>query len=147
VQFGERAIELHPDFPLALLSIGLGCCRLGEHSRGVEVFERLVGITARAPLFVGFLGLAYALSQRSDAAEQVLEELKRRAVQEYILPHAFVLVHLGLKDPDKIYESLTAHVESGVSGYPVQIFIGPFLNELPPDPRFADLCRRLRLLA
>src|SRR5262249_8827102 len=41
LQLAERALELHPDYSVALLAVGYIRCKLGQHATAIEVFEKL----------------------------------------------------------------------------------------------------------
>src|SRR5262249_17293668 len=68
IQLGERAIELQSDHTLGLWSVGFICCKLGRYERAIEALERVALISKRAVVFLGHLGMAYALAgRRTDA--------------------------------------------------------------------------------
>ena len=65
-------------------------------------------------------------------------------MQRYVQAHNFALVYAGLGEKDQAFQSLErAYQErSAWMGY---LKVDPFLDSLRPDPRFADLVRRVGL--
>src|SRR5262245_56915226 len=52
IRLGERALELHPDFVQGLIALGFAHSRLGHHDRAIALFEKIVSLSGRAPLFL-----------------------------------------------------------------------------------------------
>src|SRR5262249_8760556 len=44
-RFGKRALELYPDFAVALYALGLTYCRTKRFDRACDVFERLLSLS------------------------------------------------------------------------------------------------------
>jgi len=146
LRLGEKALAIQPDFALALWTIGFACCKLEQHQRAREAFETLVLISKRAPFFVAMLGFHLGMTGRRDEALRILEELDARREKEYVTPVATFLIHLGLGDREKMYQSLQACVEDQAT--PISaIGAVPFLDDLASEPRFADIFRRLGIAA
>lgn len=146
LQMAERAVELHPDFALALYGIGLSCIRLGNDQRAIQTLERVISIAGGIPWYVGMLGMAYAASGRRADANRCLDELADRSKSEYVFPFAAFMIHSVLGDREKVYEQLQALLEDGYPGSGVEIIAGPFLDDFFSDPRCAKLFARLRLV-
>jgi tetratricopeptide (TPR) repeat protein len=78
LRFAARALELHPEFALALWVTVLSQCRLGRFERAIETAEWLVSLSNRAPIFVGLLGHTYGAANRRTEALACTEELQAR---------------------------------------------------------------------
>jgi hypothetical protein len=71
---------------------------------------------ARAPIYVGALGMVYGRAGRLADARRLAEELDvRQARGEYIVPAARLSVHLGLGDIAAVRAALTACVDGGAA--------------------------------
>jgi tetratricopeptide (TPR) repeat protein len=145
-QLAERTLELQSDYALGLWVKGFACCKLGRYPRAIEALERLVFVSKRASLFVGTLGLAYALAGRRSDALVLLDEFDRRNAQEYVSPHARLLIELGLGDRDRIYKTFQSCIDGKVPGFSLEFTIGPYIDDLDSEPRFAEIFRRLHLI-
>lgn len=146
LRLGQRALELHPDFALALISSGLAYSRLGQHDRSIPLLEKNVSQSRRTPWFVGHLGLGYAVAGNTDVALTLLDELRARSTREYVTPLAPLAIQVGLGNRQDIHAALSRCVEQGHNGASVEAVLGPYLDDLAGDLRFAELFRRLHLV-
>lgn len=143
VRYAERALELQPNFVLGLWPLGLGLYYLGQFKQAIEVSERLVSLTRRSTLFVGTLGMAYGLAGEKEKALALRKELMERKANEYISPLGLFEIDLGLGDRENSYLDLLAYSDGGGSGWPLELNMGPYLDQFGEDPRWAELFRRL----
>jgi serine/threonine-protein kinase len=146
IRLGERALELHADFHIGLLAIGLGCCQLGQYERAIAVLERLASLSNRTAWWTGHLGFAYAVAGRTEDALRIRAELAERRHREYITPFGELLVDVGLNDRDRIYRGLQDCLAEGVTGCVFEIILGPNLGQLEDDPHFWELLSRIRVV-
>jgi serine/threonine-protein kinase len=147
IRLGERALELHPDFALALWILGLAQSRLGRHDRAIALLEKAVSVSARAPFFVGLLGLGLAAAGRIHDARALLDELRTRSAHEYVIPVALLAIQVGLGHRDDIYAALVACVDQKYFGFIIGLIFGHYLDDLASEPRFAEVFCRLHLAA
>jgi serine/threonine protein kinase/Flp pilus assembly protein TadD len=146
LQLCERAVELHADFQIGLLALGIACFHLGQHERSIAVLERLASISGRSAWWLGQLGFVYAKTGRVDDALRIRTELIERSRREYIPSHAPLLVDLGLNDRDRIYQGMQNCIAEPINGFSMEIYVGYFIDELDEDPRFRELFSRLHLV-
>jgi len=139
VRHGDRALELHPDFAMALYLTAFSLCQLGRFDAAIERLERLAAVGGRHPIFVGLLGYGYGAAGRRDEAMALSDELNRRRASEYVIPSAFLLICAGLGDRDRLYDALIECVQEGVSGPAVVLWLSPHLPALNAEPRFAEV--------
>lgn len=112
---------------------------------GIAAFERAVETSKEVPVAMGLLGHALAKAGRRDEAMQQLERLRSRAVSQYVPAVAMAFVHAGLGQVDEAFALLNrAHGEHDV-WLTFALTWMPTLDELRPDPRFAELRRRIGL--
>jgi len=86
LRFGERALELHSDFTVALWALGMTYCQTGQFDKATAAFQRLMSLSNRAAFFVGWAALAHALAGRPGEARGLAEEIAVRSSQEYVHP-------------------------------------------------------------
>jgi tetratricopeptide (TPR) repeat protein len=145
VRHGDRSLELHPDFAMALYLTGFALCQLGRFDRAVERFERLAAVGGRHPIFIGLLGYAYGAAGRRSDAMALADELERRRATEYVIPSAFLLVWAGLDERDRLHAALVECLAEGVNGPAVTLWLSPYLPALNKEPRFAEAFSQLGL--
>jgi tetratricopeptide (TPR) repeat protein len=146
VRMGERSIELQPDFNIGLLAIGVSLCQLGQTERGIAVLERLAVVSNMNAWWKGHLGLIYADSGKTEEALRIRAELVSRREREYIPPYAELLVDLGLKDRNPIYQGLQRCIDENITGFMLEIVLGYYLDGFDSEPRFRELFSRLWLV-
>jgi serine/threonine-protein kinase len=138
IRLGERALELNPDLALALLALGLANSRLGYHDRSIAVLEKIVPLSGRAPAFVALLGLALAVGGKTSDARRLLDELRARGPHEYVDPAALLVIQVGLGHWDDVYAAILTAVDHGPNGFRIETILGPYLDDLAGEPRFAE---------
>lgn len=146
IRYGERALELQPDYALGVWPVVFASLQLGEGGRAVDLLERLIVVTNRAPMYLGMLGMTYAFTSREAEARAVLNELRARKNREYVFPLAALITCVGLRDRDGVRDQLLECIEDGYTGAGIEICVGPFIDEFGRDPELADALRRLRLV-
>ena len=142
-RMGQRALELQPDYLIALWIRGLALSALGRHEVAIAALERAVTLS-RAPVFVGILGLAYARAGRIDDATRLLHELEDRGVRgEYIPAFAPLTIHIGLGDLPAIQKELASAAAESTPPLTFRITGGQFLEEFRGDPEIDRLLLEL----
>ena len=88
------------------------------------------------------LGYAYALWGKRREAQAVIEELKERSKRRYISPTIIAFIYAGLGEKNEAF----AWLEKAYAGRDFILVlhrVDPSFDPLRPDPRFADLVRRV----
>lgn len=140
-----KTLEMYRDSLMANFVLGwaqLGCSRLDE---AVAAFERAVELS-RDSIGLGYLGHAYGLAGRRDAALSVLNELLERSTAEEVPQTSFAYLYIGLGDFDRAFESLDKcfrHGDSRLYWFPLTVFSDAFRA----DARFQVLLRNLTAAA
>jgi serine/threonine-protein kinase len=113
-----RSLQLEPEalgprWPqtVALASAG--------RAEAIAIGEQFIA-RARAPMFLGVLGMIYGLFGRLDEAKRLGQELEdRHGRGEYIVPVARLAVALGLRDMDGVKTALAACADGGAAPFSV----------------------------
>jgi serine/threonine-protein kinase len=114
----------------------------GMYPDAITILERLYAkdkSLAAAPL-----GFAYGKMGRADKAQGLLKDLQEMSRADYSLSQERAIIYIGLGDNDKAFDWLE---RSYAEHFTTLIFLTtePIYEDLRPDPRFADLVRRLNL--
>jgi eukaryotic-like serine/threonine-protein kinase len=130
----HQALELQPDHLFGLWVRGLALSGLGRHEEAIDTLERAV-ILARAPCFIGMLGLVYARAGRLDDASRLLHELEDRSSRgEYVGAVALLAFYIGRGELPAIRTALAKVLEEDSPPYSVLATGGKFLEAFRSDP-------------
>jgi tetratricopeptide (TPR) repeat protein len=134
----KKALELKPDFPMALQGLAQTYVKSGKPKEAVALVARLPddlknGCTA------GYLD---AVAGERDEAKRILAGEIQRSAREYVSPTCIALVHNGLGDTDRalfwLEKSYREHAPD------LSSLQEPMFDGLRSDPRFIDLATRVR---
>lgn len=137
----RRVLEMEPDFPPALLGLGMVQRAVGQTDAGHATLERAAEAVGGSMLFDASLAYASAVSGREAQAREILGRMRRARPRSAFL---IAVVHAGLGENDEALRWLeTAVAEKD----PRARFIAADerLASLHEDPRFTRLLRRFRL--
>lgn len=139
IKEAERALELQPDNPTALLVIAWAHSAAGRHDRAIETGLRMAQLN---PSLRWELGLVYALAGRHDEARAILQEIEREPLTSWT---AFgrAMLHAQLGELDEAFANLAYEPpHAWVPWTRVDPWLRPRLEH---DPRFAELVGRMHL--
>ena len=134
-------IEMEPDFPPALLGLGLAQLALGETDAGIASLERAAEGAGGSPLFDATLAHASALAGREARAREVLTRLQNEQVQS---PFLISLVHLALGEREAALEWLERAWRRGDPRARL-VAVDHGFDELRGDPQFEKMVARFGL--
>jgi serine/threonine protein kinase len=97
----DRALELDPDYVLAIWMRALTGLFLSEGHGSIERLEKVVRNWGRVPLYLCCLGIAYGRTGRAAEARQLLAELEDLSKVRYVQPMVFGWIHAGLRDREE----------------------------------------------
>jgi len=140
----EKSLEIDPSFILAIHVMGMCYALQGRLAEAVEIGERAVAMSGRAPFYLGMLGHYYARSGATGKVHEVIAELESLADQRYVPPHCFVYIHAGLNDIDRALEWQAKAYDDGASPFN---YYSPLIENLHADPRHTAELRRMKVRA
>jgi len=140
----RRAQVLDPKNSSVHWDIGIALAELGRFDESVAEHEQALLLSNRSPAFLGSLGSVLARAGRRAEALAVLEELKGLSARGYVTPAAFVFLYGALGEKDRAFEWMekAAQDHTQMMKY---LHVFPLLDPLRPDPRFAEMLRRVGL--
>jgi DNA-binding SARP family transcriptional activator/TolB-like protein len=140
----ERTLEMDANFWLSHINLGRTYTQKGMHAQAVAALSRACELSPDNTEALSFLAFAHAAAGERDAALAILRDLDERARHAHIPPYHFAVVHAGLGEQGGAFEWL----ERAYDRHAVDLFtlkVEPMFDRLRPDPRFADLVRRVGL--
>lgn len=134
--------ELDANHPLILYYFAATSAAMGQYPEAIAAYKEGMrlgddGTSARI-----YLGHAYARAGRLEKARAILKELQR--TRQYVSPAELAILYVGLGEREQAFASL----ERAYAAHDLQLqYLGvdPAFDPLRPDPRFADLMRRVGL--
>jgi len=140
----HKALELDPNHVQSLWSGSNNAAQLGRFDEAIDLAQRAVALSGRAPMFLGALGQHLARAGRKDAAQGILDELEARASQEYIAPVILAAVQVGLGRKDRALELLEqAFAER--NSFLIALVGSYECDVLKDEPRFQALLNKMKL--
>jgi tetratricopeptide (TPR) repeat protein len=141
ISYFRKTLEMEPNFGLAHCVLGWAFEEKREYSQAIEELEKARQLDDSSAV-LSSLGHAYAMTGHSREARNIIAELQRRSRQRYVSPFFLALVYTGLREDGKALDSLD-DAYSKHDWVLVWVNVSGKLAPLHPQPRFADLLRRL----
>jgi TolB-like protein/DNA-binding SARP family transcriptional activator len=138
----KEALALNPVLDLAYQQLGHAYLRLGRHGEAIAAMQRAAALNGVRDS--AHLAYAYAVTGNRSSAEQILRELIASASRRFVPPYHVAVAYAGLRDDDAAFAWLErgyAERASFMNG----LMMDPAFEPLHPDPRWAELLRRMRL--
>jgi DNA-binding winged helix-turn-helix (wHTH) protein/tetratricopeptide (TPR) repeat protein len=139
----EKTLELNPDFFLARVTLGMAYAQKGEFAKAIVQFQQARLIDS-PPLLLGFLGQAYAMAGKREAASKALEELEALSNRVYVPPYSIALVYTALGEKPQAFEWFEK-AYAAQNEWLNWLKVAPEVDSLRAEPEFTDLLLRLNL--
>lgn len=131
-------------FPQAHYWIGLAYMGDAKYKEAAAEFEKRLQISDSDVLAKPQLAYAYAMSGKKAQARALVAELKEHYKQRRVSPYFMAMIHSGLGEKDQAFNFLEEAYRE--HSRPLgALKLNPVWDSLRPDPRFADLLRRIKL--
>jgi eukaryotic-like serine/threonine-protein kinase len=138
----EKALEVDPNFIFPIHVMGMCRAQQGRFAEAIEIGERTVAMSGRAPFYLGVLGHYHARNGAGDKVRDILDELAGLAGTRYIPPHCLVYIYAGANDLDRAFEWQAKAYDDGASPF---YYFSPLIENLHTDPRHTADLRRMGL--
>jgi len=139
----KKGLEIDGESFTCHLFLGLTYLGLKQYEEGVKVFEHLVQITNRFHFSVNTLIVAYCMTWKFHAAQQLMEELKHRSSREHVSAALLGISAACLDQLDEAFE----YLEKACSEHePILLCLKyqPWVpDSLKEDPRFQKVLERV----
>jgi TolB-like protein/Tfp pilus assembly protein PilF/class 3 adenylate cyclase len=110
---------------------------LAELNKATDMLKGNVGVKAE-------IGYVNAVAGKQAAAKKVIKELEQVSHRKYVSSYHFALIHTGLGERDRAFESLENACKERSDSL-VYLKIDPRFDDLRADPRFARVLQRIGL--
>lgn len=137
----RKVLAVNPDHFPALIGLGLVYERQREFGQAVAAFRRAYAAEA-SDTTASFLAYTHAAAGDADEARRLLGQLLGRSRLGYVSGFGVAIVYAALGETDRAFRWLEkAFVDR--DDWLISIKVGPWLDRLRGDWRFADLLRRV----
>lgn len=140
----RRALRMDPQFFWAHLISGWASQQQRCLPEAIESYRQALTYSARMPMAVAALAHALAVAGRATEAQDLVDELERRACSTYVSAYDIAAIHVGLSDHDAAFAALERAVAERAS-FLIHIEWDPRFDPLRHDPRFDALLRHMGL--
>jgi serine/threonine protein kinase/tetratricopeptide (TPR) repeat protein len=141
----RKTLELDPNFTGAHRFLGMAYVQQSNYKEGLAEMEKDLAISPGNTAALSEIGHAYAVAGRKLEAQKVLGQLDEISKQKFVTAAFMAIIYAGLEERDKAFERLEMGYEERSLGGGAIILSDPGFDPLRPDPRFADLLRRMNL--
>jgi TolB-like protein/DNA-binding winged helix-turn-helix (wHTH) protein/Flp pilus assembly protein TadD len=146
IEQAEKAIIMDPNYPLAHGYLGMALEHKGMLTEAITEFHKGFTLSGGLPLYLGFMGHAYAVAGQKHKAEETLHELKRLSKCRYVSAMELALVYVGLRDTRAAFAWLQKAYDERAC-LPLFLKMDPAFDSLRSDPRYQQLLSRVGLPA
>jgi tetratricopeptide (TPR) repeat protein len=140
----RNALELEPNFARTHLYLGLELAASSEYEEAIVRLEHALALDPGNTVMLAALGYACGMAGEATKAADILRQLEERRRREYVPALNVALVHTGMGERDAAFDWLDAAYDER-SSWLISLDVEPLFEPLRPDPRFADLLRRIGL--
>ena len=139
-----KAIEMYPNFALALRRLGQAYSQQHRYEEAIEAFLKAIANSDNDSETMAALGHTYAVSDRPVEAQRMLDELIEMSRRIYVSPYSIARIHTGMGNTEQALEWLEKACEQrhGILAY---LKVEPVFDPLRRETRFADLLRKMGL--
>jgi serine/threonine protein kinase/tetratricopeptide (TPR) repeat protein len=141
---GNRALEMDEVWLRAPHYIGAAYLAKGELEQALTWFRRAQALEKSVRSYDANIVRALAAMGQQEEAEAIMERLEEASRHQYMRSEVLATGHAAIGDTDRAFAALERAYQARSSGL-IYLHLDPGFAPLRPDPRFADLVRRIGL--
>jgi TolB-like protein/Tfp pilus assembly protein PilF len=138
----RKAVEIDSSFSVCHDVVGLVDLKIGKPAEGVAELQKAVQLNSTEFYPYGELGYAYAVLGKRKEALEIINKLKARKGPPTMRCFAIAMIYAGLRENDLAFKWLNDAYDNH-EVMMMMVRFDPYLDPLRPDPRFAQLLRRM----
>jgi TolB-like protein/Tfp pilus assembly protein PilF len=138
----NEALDLDAGHFLLHLRLGLVYLQTGLPEAAIDEMQNAVSLSGRSTETLAGLAQAYGAAGRRADMQAILAELDEQSAQRYVSPYNLARVHAASGDADLAFSWLERAWEERNPDL-IELVSEPVFDPVRPDPRFADLLRRV----
>jgi TolB-like protein/DNA-binding winged helix-turn-helix (wHTH) protein/Tfp pilus assembly protein PilF len=139
IKQSRRTVDMDPNFAIAHYELGQAFVQKHTYNEAIAEFQKAIELSGGSIPCASNLAYAYALSNKSNEAVKILNDLKTRSTSN---ASEIALMYVGLGEKDQAMKWLEkAYAEH----FNPSILLRPAFDPLRSDPRFQNLVHRIGL--
>ena len=138
----REALDLDAGHFLLHLRLGLVYLQTGLPEAAIDEMQNAVSLSGRSTETLAGLAQAYGAAGRRADMQAILAELDEQSDQRYVSPYNLARVHAASGDADLAFNWLERAWQERNPDL-IELVSEPVFDPVRPDPRFADLLRRV----
>ncbi len=140
----HKTLELSDEYFQAHVNIGSAYLAKREPERSLEWFRRGQALETAVRSYDAHIVRALAQLDRREEAEEIMARLEDESRRTYMRAEVLAMGYAALGQADKATKCLERAFQARSAGL-IYLHLDPGYAPLRPDPRFADLVRRIGL--
>jgi TolB-like protein/Tfp pilus assembly protein PilF/predicted Ser/Thr protein kinase len=141
----HHAIEIDPNFWFSHCFLGRAYEQKGKLPEAIAEFQRAVELEKDNAETWSGLGHAYALTGNRVEAQKILDHLKEVSAHSWVAPYNIAVIYAGLGEKTQAFALLEQSYKDRSYYLPTYLATDSRIDSLRPDPRFAELRKRVGL--
>jgi len=144
IALGRKTLEMEPSFFTGRSQLGLFYEAKGMYPEAIVELQKVMAQSPDSVNSLGRLGYAYGRAGKKAEALSIVDDLRQRSKRAYVPAYIVAVVYIGLGDKGASFAWLDKAYDER-SDFLTFLKVDPVFNDLRPDPRFAELVRRVGL--
>lgn len=140
----RKALGMDPNSGFSHWALGRAYVEKSMYDEAITSFQKAIALSGDSPDEPASLAYAYARSGKIREAQQVMDELQKRAGRSYVSPSVVAIIYGGLDQHDQAFASLDKAFDERDSLL-VFLKVEPTFDRLRSDARFTRLLQRIGL--
>lgn len=142
----QKAMQLDTAYYRTHFWLGRVYAQRGMHQQAIDESKRVLKATPDSNLGLTELAYSLAAAGRTADARTILHTLEERSRSNWVPAYNLAIIHVALKENDEAIQYLQRAYDEQDWALLV-LAVEPRLDPLRSDPRFLELCRKLRFPA
>jgi tetratricopeptide (TPR) repeat protein len=139
----KKTLDMDPSFAQAHLWFGQVYEQKKMYGEAIAEFQKAIALYRDSATAAAALGHAYAIAGNRGEALRILNELKELSKRKYVSAYDIAVINAGLGDKEQVFVWLEKAYGERDGWLAFWAKVDPRLDVVRPDPRFADLLRRI----
>jgi eukaryotic-like serine/threonine-protein kinase len=142
IQQSHKTLEMDPHYAVAYAVLGQAYASRGLYREALPDLDKYLALSRGGAAALALLGYTHARLGDRNEALRMLEELSALAKRSFVTAFFFALVSAGLEDKDQAFMWLGKACDERFNRL-AYLRVEALWDPLRPDPRFAELVRRV----
>lgn len=142
----QKAMQLDPAYYRIHFWLGRVYAQKEMYQQAIDESERVLKATPDSTLGLTELAYSLAAAGQTAGARTILRTLEERSRSSWVPAYNLAIIHVALKENDEAFRHLQKAYDEQDWALLV-LAVEPRLDPLRSDPRFLELCRKLRFPA